>query len=135
MSNLKQKLSDDKIKNPDKYYFEPKKVKRSIFSDSGDFSANFLGLLPSEFYMNPYGNRFFDSNIEMIDCASGIVNTNQVHKNHKSFSSNKLKMINTELYSRYCSSIQCKINGLSADESAMIRLRFRLWSKTLAKVS
>lgn len=73
--------------------------------------------------------------MEMVDCASAIVNTNQVYKNQKKINSNKLKMINTELYNKYCSFIHCKINDLNADESALIRLRFRLWAKTLAKVN
>lgn len=68
----------------------------------------------------------------MVDCHSGIVNTNPTLKNH--LYHNKLKIINTELYTRFCSSIHCRINGLNADESALIRLRFRLWAKTLAKV-
>lgn len=71
----------------------------------------------------------------MIDCHTGIVNTNPVIKNHLESNENKLKIINTELYRRYCSSIHCRINALNSDESALIRLRFRLWATTLAKVN
>lgn len=47
---------------------------------------------------------------------------------------NYLGMMKMPSYDFYCSSIHCKVGPLGADESALIRLRFRLWSRSLALV-
>ncbi|CAF0823367.1 unnamed protein product [Brachionus calyciflorus] len=133
------KLSDDKIRNPEKYYFETKKSKRSLFTDSNsnnnDFSSNLLRYFPTEFYLNSYGNKYNDNEIESVDCSSGIVLNSQDQSddliNHGS-NTDYLKMTKTDLYEFYCSTIHCKVGPLSADESALIRLRFRLYARTLA---
>ena len=45
-----------------------------------------------------------------------------------------LKFKTSNLYELYCASLHCKIDRLKIDESAIIRLRFRVWSSTLALV-
>lgn len=46
-----------------------------------------------------------------------------------------LSMLKTDMYGFYCASIHCTVGPLNTDESALIRLRFRLWSKSLAAVN
>lgn len=45
-----------------------------------------------------------------------------------------LNMMKSEMYDSFCSSLHCYIGPMSKDESAIIRLRFRLWSRSLARV-
>ncbi len=35
----------------------------------------------------------------------------------------------------YCASLHCTVDNLRRDQSALVRLRFRLWSKSFIKVS
>jgi hypothetical protein len=46
-----------------------------------------------------------------------------------------LNMIKSPVYDFYCASIHCQLGPLNVDESSVVRLRFRLWSKSLALVS
>ena len=82
-----------------------------------------------------YSNKFE----RYINCQSGIYHINGEEKhNHghslKSEEMSHLKFKASNLYDSYCASIHCKIDHLKTDESAIIRLRFRLWASTLALV-
>lgn len=46
-----------------------------------------------------------------------------------------LAMTQNDVYDAFCSSLHCDIGPMSKDESAIIRLRFRIWSRSLAIVS
>ena len=72
--------------------------------------------------------------LDNIECSSGMIkrslkNNQQIKNNIK-----HLTMIDSHAYNFYCGSLHCNIGSLSTDESALIRLRFRLWSKNLAIV-
>ena len=81
----------------------------------------------SDFYSNRY-----------INCQSGIYNSNSELKQEditiKKPTTSHLKFKKSSLYDLYCASVYCKIDHLKIDESAIIRLRFRVWSSTLALV-
>ena len=46
-----------------------------------------------------------------------------------------LSMLKLSSYDTYCSNVHCTIGPMNTDESALIRFRFRVWSKNLAMVS
>ena len=53
---------------------------------------------------------------------------NKQHQHHQMDASK------SSTFDMYCSTMRCKVGTLKKDQSGLIRLRFRLWSKHLAKV-
>jgi hypothetical protein len=101
------------MKNPDKYYNKEKNKNRRDTSD----------------------DIYFDN----VECSSGMIKQSiRNHDNIKTKSNLNFKylnMISTSSYNFYCGSIHCNVGPLNSDESALIRLRFRLWSRHLAIVN
>jgi hypothetical protein len=139
-------MSEDRLKNPEKYYLSPVKSpsqqqqlqssrrKRSFLSfDDGSL----LSFIPKSFYLGAYDNGFSDH----VNCMSGMVKHQAALSPSSSKSSGDgathkkyLSMSKNTKYDFYCASLHCRVGPLSADESALIRLRFRLWSRNLALV-
>lgn len=102
------------MKNPDKYYNkETNKQRRDI--------ENLIYL-------------------DGIECSSGMIKQSmrsfdkEDSNKYKSNSFKHLNMISSSVYNFYCGSMHCNVGPLNADEAALIRLRFRLWSRHLAIV-
>lgn len=67
-------------------------------------------------------------NARQVNCMNAIV------KNQPK-SMRYLSMSKLDAYSLFCASLHCRVGPLNTDESALVRLRFRLWSRNLAHVS
>ena len=72
----------------------------------------------------------FDS----IECSTGMIKKPLKSNEHKKNTFKYLSMIDSHAYNFFCGSLHCNVGPLKADESALIRVRFRLWSKNLAMV-
>jgi hypothetical protein len=94
------------MKNPEVYYKETRKTRE----------------LPEE------------TLLDNVECSNGMIKQSLRNNEKKKISFNHLSMIDSQAYNFYCGSLHCNVGPLSADESALIRIRFRLWSKNLAIV-
>jgi hypothetical protein len=119
-------MDNESLKNPEKYF----KSSNLMFNDI--YESFSISKRSYESYSDFYSNRY-------INCQSGIYNSNNEFKKDdlsvKKPVVNHLKFKKSNLYDLYCASLHCKIDHLKIDESAIIRLRFRVWSSTLAMVS
>jgi hypothetical protein len=150
------RISEDRLKYPEKYYLETnrnnikneakimKKKRRSLSDMISDQKNKLLSYLPFGFSLKSFDiTSSFVNNNNNINCLNGVRKQySNKNSNEEEDSSSKLlpstsflSMSQEELYDFYCSALHCTIGPLSADESALIRLRFRLWSRNLAIVS
>jgi hypothetical protein len=123
-------LYKDKLKNPEKYFMNDEDMndvnrsKREL-TERGKSIIDFI-MKPDEQTISSFG--------ENIDCRKGMKKSDD--ENEKNSPNSKyLSMIHSPVYDFYCASIHCKLGQLNVDESSLVRLRFRLWSKSLASVS
>lgn len=76
--------------------------------------------------------------IDSLECSNGMIKQSLRSadglKNKQKANFKQLSMISSDIYNFYCGSMHCSVGPLNADESALIRLRFRLWSRNLAIV-
>jgi hypothetical protein len=143
------------MRHPEKYYM--KDVKRTLRSliDKGNNIIDF-------FYMKNNPLSSFNENAHQPDCATSIVrvfekisekqlkydrsNLNDFNNNnnnnnntadvyHNSHHNTHHHSHHLRMTSSNCAWLHCSIGSLSTDESAIIRLRFRVWSRNLAIVS
>jgi hypothetical protein len=120
---------EDSLKNPDKYYVNKRELtkrnkQKRHFSKTDNFFFNLLAsnkLLPIQ--------NFFKN----TECSiKNSMNENQIIGRRSNI---KLNMDTSESFEFYCAAIHCTIGNIRKDQSALIRLRFRLWSKSLAAVT
>lgn len=101
-------VSGDKMKNPEIYYNKEINKNRKIRELSEE------------------------TILDSIECSTGMIKkplkSNENNKNTFKY----LSMIDSHAYNFFCGSLHCNVGPLKADESALIRIRFRLWSKNLA---
>ena len=107
----------DSLKNPEKYFKTNSILDQFYIISKRSFEID------ADIYPNKL-ERY-------VNCPSGIYKA--FVKNNKGETSH-LKFKKSHLYDLYCASIHCKVFNLKIDESAIIRLRFRLWASTLALV-
>lgn len=65
---------------------------------------------------------------DSFDSASSEINDNNSDEHY-------LSMMQSDVFDSFCSSLHCDVGPMSKDESVVVRLRFRLWSRSLAPVS
>jgi hypothetical protein len=120
-------LYKDKLKNPEKYFMNE--------DDLNDLNRSKRDLSEREKSILDYITKPDDSTIftfgENVDCRKGMIKLDDENERKSKY----LSMIQSPVYDFYCASIHCKLGHLSVDESSLVRLRFRLWSKSLAPVS
>ena len=117
-------IEEDKIVNPEKYYLETRKRQRK--------KRFLLGNEPSASFNDRIEPSFFGG----VDCSSGMMRRSLYDRETGSSQTNSyLTMASSNLYDFYCGSIHCKVGPLNTDQSALIRLRFRLWARNLAIVN
>lgn len=128
-------MDGDSLKHPEKYYKFDENYDNS-YEVSDREKRSFNG--ESDYYVNNY-ERY-------VNCPMGIYRTdddssNQHHHSSSEITTNEhkrsaqLNFKKSYLYDNFCASLHCKIGHLRTDEAAIVRLRFRLWSTTLATVS
>ena len=116
------KIDEDKIRNPEKYYLESRqRTKRGIKFLEDDN----IDYVPSQSESNYFEN---------VECFSGMFRKSIYDKEFDFVNKNYLSMISSNLFDFYCGSMHCTVRNLSTDESALIRLRFRLWARNMALV-
>jgi hypothetical protein len=84
-------------------------------------------------YFNLFQTRSQSDHSENIQCMTGM--TKKAFNTGNKTNSRYLSMMKLSNYDTYCSNVHCTIGPMNTDESALIRFRFRLWSKNLAMVS
>ena len=121
----------DRIKNPEKYYLD---VNGDTRTKRNTIERNILDYLSSsESYFSLFSDKgASDFSGKNVQCNAAMIKDQQASSTRKG---NYLKMNNTSLYEFYCSHVHCNVGPLNTDDTAMIRFRFRLWSKNLAIVN
>jgi G3E family GTPase len=144
------------MRHPEKYYM--KDVKRTLRSliDKGNNIIDF-------FYMKNNVISGHNENTQQLDCGNSInrayekINERQQYQHQHSYlNDNTNNTANTHhhhnhhhnhhhhhhhnhhqlrMTSSHCAWLHCTIGSLNADEFAILRLRFRVWSRNLAIVS
>lgn len=129
------RLGEDKLKNPSKYYRINKELERMKRYLNYENKINIFDFIPSSIYLNQHKNKNSFLNFgEHIECSSGMIKQSNAMYESSSSKRKYLTMLKSELYDQYCSSLHCYVGPLGRDESAIIRLRFRLWSRSLLYV-
>ena len=121
----------DRIKNPEKYYLD---VNGDTRLKRNTIERNILDYLSStESYFSLFTDKgASDFGGKNVQCNAAMIKDKQVaHFKNSTY----LKMNNSSPYEFYCSHVHCNVGPLNTDDTAMIRFRFRLWSKNLAIVS
>jgi hypothetical protein len=126
-------MSEDRLKNPEKYYLShmkpPNSRKKRFLSFDSD---SILSYFPKSFSLSSFDAGFSDH----VNCMNGMVKLHSaLSQSTNSFAKNYLSMSMSDKNDLYCAPLHCKVGPLNPDESAIIRLRFRLWSRNLALVS
>lgn len=124
-------LYKDKLKNPEKYFMDNDDL-NGINRSKRDLTERERSIL--DYITKPDDSSFFSFG-ESVDCRKGMVIKSDDENEKKSSNVKHLSMIQSPVYDFYCASIHCKLGQLNVDESSLVRLRFRLWSKSLASVS
>ena len=97
--------------------------------NSGMFKRSRANLLNNE-----YGYYGADDELSYDSSGIGLQRKQKSNGNHKERPTH-LAMMKSNVYDYFCSSLHCDVGELNPDESALIRLRFRLWSRNLDAVS
>lgn len=148
-------MGGDKLKNPEKYFkdgriLQPERTRRYLGYNGGDKLSSLFDFIPSGIYLgSDHKSSNLDDFDENIECSSGMIKQSTTktandlldsldltNENENGGGAGKyLSMIRTDVYDSFCSSLHCDVGPMSKDETAIIRLRFRLWSRSLAIVS
>ena len=123
------------MRNPEKYYLNSKEdmIQRTKRNSMERNILNYLS--SSESYFSMFNDKSaLDYGGQNLQCSTAIIKEQQATVSNYYNNATYLKMNDSSMYEFYCSHVHCNVGPLNTDDTAMIRFRFRLWSKSLSIV-
>ena len=129
-------IENDRIEDPDKYYQSGAQKYKRHYSPA-DVESSFMLKAPNNL-INMHKIQKL-SYYQGAECSFGMTKSSQSFRQEQEgkgldSSGRFLDIPASNSFDFYCGSMHCEVGAMGKDEVAMVRLRFRLWSRNLAMV-